>query len=165
MSTPVTSVMWSTPNPEVVRAQKLEALQELEAWVADLTSGTRTQGRNALRKVDDTYCCVGVLCERFVETKPDLLRVVSPWEDDDVFGYIKAIDESPATSTVPKSVHEFFRSRGVVISWGALYRMNDGSAYVDERGDERLEESMSFAQIADYLRKQYIDPLKQELGL
>ena len=35
----------------------------LKKWVAALRSGQYKQGTYALRKKDDTYCCLGVLCD------------------------------------------------------------------------------------------------------
>jgi hypothetical protein len=32
-------------------------------WVEALRSGNFKQGRNLLRSMDDSYCCLGVLCE------------------------------------------------------------------------------------------------------
>lgn len=32
-------------------------------WIAALLSGEYTQGRKVLRGADDTYCCLGVLCD------------------------------------------------------------------------------------------------------
>lgn len=42
-------------------------------WVAALRSGKYQQGRGALRRLDNTYCCLGVLCEidgRYVAEEP-----------------------------------------------------------------------------------------------
>lgn len=33
-----------------------------DKWIAALRSGDYKQGKGALRKKDDTYCCLGVLC-------------------------------------------------------------------------------------------------------
>jgi hypothetical protein len=37
------------------------------AWVKALRSGDYKQGRSVLRRNDDTYCCLGVLCELAVK--------------------------------------------------------------------------------------------------
>lgn len=34
-----------------------------DRWVAALRSGEYQQGRNFLRRDNDTYCCLGVLCD------------------------------------------------------------------------------------------------------
>lgn len=34
-----------------------------ETWVTALRSGEFTQGKDRLRTLDDSYCCLGVLCE------------------------------------------------------------------------------------------------------
>jgi len=35
----------------------------IRQWVEALRSGKYTQGRKALRNIDNTYCCLGVLCD------------------------------------------------------------------------------------------------------
>lgn len=43
---------------------------ELKAkWVEALRSGKYKQGKNHLRNKDDTFCCLGVLCDIVNETK------------------------------------------------------------------------------------------------
>lgn len=37
-------------------------------WIKALTSGKYTQGRGTLYR-DDTFCCLGVLCDLFIKTK------------------------------------------------------------------------------------------------
>ena len=39
-----------------------------EKWVAALRSGNYQQGRYALKRTNNTYCCLGVLCEVGGET-------------------------------------------------------------------------------------------------
>lgn len=155
------TIMNMKKSEELIRQEKLEALEELENWVSDLESGIFAQGRNALRRQDETFCCVGVLSQTFAEKRPDLLSVLPPTEDDTCYRYLDG-DERDSSATVPTSVNRFFLSRGVQISWGILYEMNDGQDAVDE--DEVILPK-SFDEIAAFIRVKYIAPLKQELGL
>lgn len=43
-------------------------------WVEALNSGEYKQGRNKLR-VDDSFCCLGVLCDTFLKSSNTNLRV------------------------------------------------------------------------------------------
>ena len=38
-----------------------------QKWIEDLLSGKYIQGKKVLRSVDNEYCCLGVLCEQYVE--------------------------------------------------------------------------------------------------
>lgn len=40
-----------------------ELEEHRKAWIAALRSGNYKQGTQYLRRVDDTYCCLGVACE------------------------------------------------------------------------------------------------------
>lgn len=44
-------------------AQRIEAEKIRAEWVKRLRSGTYKQGRGRLRKANDEYCCLGILCE------------------------------------------------------------------------------------------------------
>jgi hypothetical protein len=51
---------WLLQVPEGYEKKPLAILNE---WVAALRSGKYKQGRRYLRSCNDTYCCLGVLCE------------------------------------------------------------------------------------------------------
>ena len=38
-----------------------------EKWLKALRSGEYKQGSHYLRRVDDTYCCLGVLCDIYIK--------------------------------------------------------------------------------------------------
>jgi hypothetical protein len=44
--------------------QDVEAQGRVRAWIAALRSGEYVQGTHRLRNNDDTYCCLGVACDR-----------------------------------------------------------------------------------------------------
>jgi hypothetical protein len=50
------------------------------AWVAALRSGDYTQGREYLRSSDDTFCCLGVLCELAVDAGVTRRRKFGAWQ-------------------------------------------------------------------------------------
>lgn len=41
-------------------------------WVAALRSGEYNQGRNVLKNLDNTFCCLGVLCELYRKKNDDI---------------------------------------------------------------------------------------------
>jgi hypothetical protein len=41
-------------------------------WVAALKSGKYKQGKCSLKNTDNTYCCLGVLCEVFIDEGNEL---------------------------------------------------------------------------------------------
>jgi len=55
-------------------------------WLAALRSGNYKQGKSYLHNRDeDTYCCLGVLCDLYVKDHPDQLVAVAV-EDTSPFG-------------------------------------------------------------------------------
>jgi hypothetical protein len=48
--------------------------KNIRKWVAALRSGKFKQGQGALKKTDDTYCCLGVACE--------ISGTINGWEED-----------------------------------------------------------------------------------
>jgi hypothetical protein len=50
-------------------------------WVKALKSGKYKQGKGQLKNYDDTYCCLGVLCDLYTKTKEGKKHKVS-WDFD-----------------------------------------------------------------------------------
>lgn len=46
-----------------------------DKWIAALRSGEYIQGKEALRRKDNTFCCIGVLCDIYQKEKG------GEWED------------------------------------------------------------------------------------
>lgn len=47
-------------------------------WLKALRSGEYIQGKSYLRKIDNTYCCLGVLCDLYVK------EGLGEWKETDV---------------------------------------------------------------------------------
>jgi hypothetical protein len=71
-------------------------------WVEALRSGRFEQGRRALRKMDDTYCCLGVLCELAVEA-----GVIAPATVASQFGEPYGYLYAEETAGLPQAVQEW----------------------------------------------------------
>jgi len=80
-------------------------------WIAALRSGEYEQGQSRLRPSEDTYCCLGVLCDLYVKETG-----IGEWRDDDVafqYGRFKDAyifrhpDEEAVRSHLPNKVLEW----------------------------------------------------------
>jgi hypothetical protein len=148
------------PNQEIMRE-----------WVRRLRSGDYEQGQGFLSK-DDTHCCLGVLCEIAVERgviPPP--RVVTA--SDEVYPYASI----PITSTLPMDIRpvKVFEDsaqmpssnvyqwaginpgRNIIIDNSLGMFMDDGSLYARKLA-EMNDEGKSFAEIADVIEANWIDP-------
>lgn len=115
-----------------------------QEWVRRLRSGDYKQGMAYLRRTDDTYCCLGVLCEIAVEQNviPEPTNTNSFLEDS---YYAYGVGN---TGVLPK----------VVMAWAGL----DDSVpdvYIPEFGRVSLAglndgEGYTFDQIADVIDNQ-----------
>lgn len=117
-------------------------------WVAALESGQYQQGKRVLRTSDDTYCCLGVLCDLAV--KADLAKwenisgdwVIMPKNDT----FETAYGADTATGLLPRFVRE----------WAKL---DDENPHVRTSSSERTLTQLndvfdySFAQIADVIKE------------
>lgn len=103
-------------------------------WVNALRSDKYIQGRKALLK-DNTYCCLGVLCD------------LSPIEKDKPQPHLDTTwDENP--STLPSSITKW---AGMNSSSGLLSIKKTGSASLLEANDS----GKSFNEIADIIEKHW----------
>jgi len=101
-------------------------------WVAALRSGEYVQGRGALRRDDNTYCCLGVLCDLHAKETGE------PWErpPGDAYNY------HAKGAYLPPLVVEWaglYNSLGPSFEGVGVVDMNDG-------GD-------SFEKIADFIEQ------------
>lgn len=123
--------------------------QEIHSqWVAALESGQYQQGKRVLRTSDDTYCCLGVLCDLAV--KADLAKwenisgdwVIMPKNET----FVTAYGADTATGLLPRFVREWAKldtdnpSVRTSSSERTLTQLNDTYDY-------------SFAQIADAIKE------------
>ena len=100
---------------------------EMETWVAALRSGEYKQGRKSLKKLDGTYCCLGVKCDLDDKTK---------WIFDEDFHEYRWKGRS---CYLPLDEERDLQSNN--ISMCVLAIMND--------------DGKSFAEIADYIEANY----------
>lgn len=119
-------------------------------WIAALESGQYQQGKRVLRTSDDTYCCLGVLCDLAV--KADLAKwenisgdwVIMPKNET----FETAYGADTATGLLPRFVREWakldtenpFVETSTSSGRVCLSQLNDTYDY-------------SFAQIADAIKE------------
>jgi hypothetical protein len=99
-------------------------------WVAALRSGEYKQGTGSLRNSQNEYCCLGVLCEVAVEE--GLIPPATLLGEGDYYGYNEHISFLPSSLSKGFNLHQTHD----------LIRLND-------------EEKWSFANIADYIEKNF----------
>lgn len=95
------------------------------AWAAKLESGEYAQGTGELRVSDTNFCCLGVACDLYDNTK---------WSQSDTLVW----DYEDKVASPPKGVVEFYAFTAEEISHFAI--LND-------------DEQFTFAQIAERVRK------------
>lgn len=120
-------------------------------WVAALRSGEYQQGTGALRHGDDTYCCLGVLCELAVKAKV----ISAPERSSLTASYEYGEEGNP--STLPEEVVEWAFRKGTpdtpkpsnpLAGKHSLAEWNDG--YVTAEGDAP---PLGFDGIADLIEE------------
>jgi hypothetical protein len=86
-------------------------------WVAALRSGEYTQGKNSLRNIDDSFCCLGVLCDLYSK------ETGQPWDR----GCIRNYAFMNAEIDLPNKVREWaaLDSQGLFNVERVFIRMND----------------------------------------
>jgi hypothetical protein len=93
-------------------------------WIAALRSGQYKQGRERLRRADNTFCCLGVLSD---------VADSSKWHRPEGCGYYIY---GEFNGGIPP--REILQRAGIDPGYGRLIEMNDSN-------------SKTFAEIADYL--------------
>lgn len=114
-------------------------LKELkEKWIAALESGKYQQAKGKLKRVGDTYCCLGVLCD---------ISGDGEWKEmtPGAFEYFMSDGSEGFATELPKSL----KARAAIPGTTELelVRMNDGV------GEKWVNNRQSFAQIAQYIRE------------
>lgn len=119
-------------------------------WVAALRSGEYRQGYNVLRNVDNTFCCLGVLCEIAVTDG----IIADPVLDGDpehpdlreyLYGREQAVTSPPSTVNQWAGIaNDFYEVRDENGRMKELASLNDGGNYTFDmiadliEGDENL---------------------------
>jgi hypothetical protein len=73
------------------------------ALVAALRSGQYKQGRRKLRPTNDTFCCMGVACDRFAK-----LTGRGRWENGVRPASVFVVDDEARDMSLPLAVQEFY---------------------------------------------------------
>lgn len=107
-----------------------------DKWVKALRSGKYKQGKGNLRNSDDTYCCLGVLCDIVDNTK---------WNKDKFGSVSYKIGKYSETAGAPEKV---MKLTGLQDALGTNFKDNDCLAYMNDR-------NVSFRLIANYIEKNY----------
>jgi hypothetical protein len=130
-----------------------ERLEMFEKWVEALRSGEYKQTTEVLRSREgDCYCCLGVLCNLIDPTTWDRPFFYAGWSWNnepgeglpELVAELYGIEEGPAT--VPSGEKITIRD----ISDDSLAGLNDSGA--------------TFAEIADVIEAEFIEPLRKELA-
>ena len=118
-----------------------------QQWVAALRSGEYRQGKHVLHNVDEnTYCCLGVLCDLAV--KAGVIQLGAVDYNSEVDGDVQAYGGAGDKTTLPLSVQE----------WACLDDFNPD--VIDNEGDESSlaglndEKNYTFEQLADLIEDQ-----------
>lgn len=115
--------------------------ENIQKWVEALESGKYKQGTSRLRRIDNSYCCLGVACQVALENGLEIdLR-----KDVDDYSYDRD------SCTLPKKVHNWL---GIINEGGYFgnIEFKDGSNAI------RVNDAgMSFVEIAQKIRKTFLD--------
>lgn len=91
-----------------------------QKWIEALVSGAYTQGQGKLRTADNKFCCLGVLCDLYLDENPD-----TEWEKEVAGNYI-FLEE---TEYLPLEVQQW---AGMDTREG-IYDKVDQDEFVDQR--------------------------------
>ena len=96
-----------------------------QLWVNALRSGKYEQGRNVLCSLDNKYCCLGVLCELYMERmkKNHKKSKVNKILGTSVSMQYRVEGECNATCLLPKVVEKWAGLNSNQVSWAMC--MND----------------------------------------
>ena len=114
-------------------------------WIAALRSGEYKQGRESLRPTENTYCCLGVLCDLYKQT-----RHKGKWLLND-FDY-------PVFDFLIGGKHESNELPPEVIKWAGLDDSNPGIMVNNHRSslaEMNDEKNSNFKKIANLIKEQF----------
>lgn len=129
-------------------------------WVKALKSNTYKQGKGHLRK-DDSFCCLGVLCDLHSKSNPDSYWVSPTLSTSTVYKY--SAGSSVDSNNKPTTVEDSEQLPSAVCDWAGInnndipilyegdvipiYSLNDGDLTVGIP-------SLPFVEIADIIETQ-----------
>lgn len=111
-----------------------------EKWIEALTSGKYVQGKGRLKVPEDnTYCCLGVLCDLYIQTNVVPEDVVKVWNDEGILFYVKGY---PPEEVLKWAGLASRRDGDAIREWTKLATMNDAC-------------NNTFEEIADYIKDNF----------
>lgn len=127
-------------------------------WVEALTSGTYQQGQGKLHATDIKgecmYCCLGVLCDLYMQQNPDELDVKVVTRKSDAFPQhfqMLSIGDDSLTVYDDESVVLPLRVREWAGMSDPLGRFIDSESHGQDSLAELNDHGMSFAKLADVI--------------
>lgn len=130
-------------------------------WIDSLRSGDYKQGKGALRRLEDSYCCLGVLCE--VAVKEGAIPAATLSTDGDCYDY----DE--ASAMLPMSVIKWagmrYEGEERPPSPEDLDDFEGSGRYADEGTNSLVyandSRSLTFDEIADLIETEFVAEAKK----
>lgn len=110
--------------------------QRLRTWVAALRSGKYEQARGALHPTTDTFCCLGVACDVYASDR---------WIPIGRHHYFAVDEDRRENQILPLEVAHYY----------GIDENPAGPTCDYTLAEENDMGRMSFAQIADFLEKEY----------
>jgi len=113
--------------------------EAIEEWVEALRSGQYEQGVHHLRNKDETYCCLGVVCDLFKE------EVGGEWKEEDNM-------RNNYTFNIPKSKISYYGDEympDTVVKYLGL-----DEDFLNDTLTEMNDSGRSFEEIADKIEKE-----------
>ncbi len=116
----------------------------IQKWAENLEGGRYEQGTGGLRK-GDTYCCLGVLCDMYAQQFDREWELLEYYDSRNPYMYAFLGHED----YLPVAVRQWagIDDNNPVFEGNTLSGMNDG----------RSCEQKSFIEIAQMIRKKYLD--------
>lgn len=129
---------------------KLDIMQQ---WTAALRSGEYQQGTGALRRNDETYCCLGVLCALAAEE--GIVSFDGPLGDDDKYSVFTPVSNIRNSAYLPRAVKEWAGMNNTDSTAGTAGTLADGMLNTSKGRFFSLaaanDEGVPFSEIADLI--------------
>jgi hypothetical protein len=119
-------------------------------WLEALRSGEYKQARYRLRSLDNSFCCLGVLCDIYTK------EVEGSWKYDkdqfsDAYEMIGGNGDYPVTSELPGCVRDWAEVEGCNPQ---VHVKKEDNNYKFDTLAELNDEGKTFNEIADLIEKQ-----------
>lgn len=115
--------------------------ERVRLWVDALRSGEYKQGEGRLARVDNTYCCLGVVCELAIKNGLDVVKQI--YTIDSCYSY----DDEP--SFLPLKVREW-------LGFNSSDTHGKLSSSIHPSLTSANDSGVAFNQIADLIEREYL---------